>query len=105
MSLLLGHLMSLLIDEVYILDIKDMKYKRGLLKALNKVIWVQNDLFGRHYLACAEGREEGGNSSAEEAMGGEGRNGHGNERRGEEDRLGSIEEEKGGVRVLEREVR
>ena len=58
--------MSLLIDEVFMLEIRDVKYKRGLLKALNKIIWVQNDLFGRHYLACAEGREDGGNSSTEE---------------------------------------
>jgi hypothetical protein len=58
--------MSLLIDEVFMLEIRDVKYKRGLLKALNKVLWVQNDLFGRHYLACAEGREDGGSSSTEE---------------------------------------
>ncbi len=61
--------MSLLIDEVYMLEIRDTKYKRGLLKALNKIIWVQNDLFGRHYLACAEGKEDGGSSGGEEGFG------------------------------------
>lgn len=69
--------MSLLIDEVYMLEIRDVKYRCRLLKALNKVIWVQNDLFGRHYLACAEGREEGGSSSAEEGLEGESRDGNG----------------------------
>ena len=59
MSLLLGHLMSLLIDEILMMEGLDRKFKRGLLKAVNKMLWVQNDLFGRHYLACAEGREDG----------------------------------------------
>ena len=49
MGLLLGYLINLLIDEVSTLSIEETR-KRTLLKALNKVIWVQNDLFGMHYI-------------------------------------------------------
>lgn len=44
------------------------RYKRGLLKALNKVIWVQNDLFARHYLAFANNM--GGMGSEKSSDGG-----------------------------------
>lgn len=84
--------MSLLIDEVMIMEVRDMTYKRSLLKALNKIVWVQNDLFGRHYLACAKGREEGSGSSAEEGEADT------RERRGDErddrERLRGIDEER-----------
>ena len=56
MSLLLAYLMNIIIDEVSILEVS-ATYKRSLLKALNKVIWVQNDLFGRHYVASTAMRE------------------------------------------------
>jgi hypothetical protein len=54
MALLLGYLLNLLIDEISILPIEE-RYKRGVLKAVTKVIFVQNDLFARQYLACAKG--------------------------------------------------
>jgi Protoglobin len=50
MGLLLAYLMNILIDEVSVLPIGETR-KRTLLKALNKVIWVQNDFFGRHYIS------------------------------------------------------
>jgi hypothetical protein len=53
MALLLGYLLNLLIDEISILPIEE-RYKRGVLKAVNKVLWVQNDLFARQYLLCAK---------------------------------------------------
>jgi len=55
MALLLGYLLNLLIDEISILHIEE-RYKRGVLKAVNKVLWVQNDLFARQYLLCAKGQ-------------------------------------------------
>jgi len=55
MALLLGYLLNLLIDEISILPIEE-KYKRGLLTAVNKVLWVQNDLFARQYSLCAKGQ-------------------------------------------------
>jgi hypothetical protein len=57
MALLLGYLLNLLIDEISILPIEE-RYKRSVLKAINKVLWVQNDLFARQYLLCA--RVQGG---------------------------------------------
>ena len=53
MALLLGYLFNLLIDEISILPIEE-RHKRSVLKAVNKVLWVQNDLFARHYLAHAK---------------------------------------------------
>jgi hypothetical protein len=53
MALLLGYLLNLLIGEISILPIEE-KYKRGLLKVINKVLWVQNDLFARQYSLCAK---------------------------------------------------
>ena len=67
MSLLLGYLLNLLIDEILVMPIEE-RYKRGLLKALNKVIWVQNDLFARHYLAFANNM--GGMGSEKSSDGG-----------------------------------
>jgi hypothetical protein len=55
MALLLGYLLNLLIDEISVLPIEE-RYKRGVLKAVNKVLWVQNDLFARQYLLCAKGQ-------------------------------------------------
>jgi hypothetical protein len=86
--------MSLLIYEVFMLEIRDVKYKRGLSKALNKIIWVKNDLFGRRYLACAEGREDAGDSSTDEGQEGDERGGDGDGGR-EGERLGVIEERVG----------
>ena len=64
---LLGHLMDTLVDEVSALSIGETR-KRTLLKALNKVIWVQNDLFARHYLAFANNM--GGMGSEKSSDGG-----------------------------------
>ena len=47
------------------------RYKRGLLKALNKVIWVQNDLFARRYLAFANSMGEVGSEESSDGGGSE----------------------------------
>jgi len=47
---LLGYLEHLLIDTICNTDTLDEKTKRGMLMAINKVFWIQNDFFTMHYL-------------------------------------------------------
>jgi len=47
---LLGFLEHLLIDVLWNADTIDEKTKRGILMAVNKFFWIQNDFFTMHYL-------------------------------------------------------
>ncbi len=47
---LLGYLEHILIDILYNTDCIDEKTKRGILMAVNKFFWIQNDFFTMHYL-------------------------------------------------------
>ncbi|CAF1997874.1 unnamed protein product [Rotaria magnacalcarata] len=46
---LLGYLEHLLIDVLCNADRVDEKSKRGMLMAINKLFWIQNDFFTMHY--------------------------------------------------------
>ncbi|KAF8416694.1 Protoglobin-domain-containing protein [Tirmania nivea] len=50
MSALLGYVFDILLDAVVNHPDLDNGTKAGVLRALNKVIWIQNDLFARHYV-------------------------------------------------------
>ncbi|RPB22033.1 hypothetical protein L211DRAFT_811313 [Terfezia boudieri ATCC MYA-4762] len=49
-SLLLGFVVDILLDAVVNHPDLDNGTKAGVLRAFNKVIWIQNDLFARHYV-------------------------------------------------------
>jgi len=51
MSVLLGYVVDIVIGAVMDMDAIDTVMKSRVLRALNKVIWIQNDLFARHYIA------------------------------------------------------
>jgi hypothetical protein len=48
---LLGYVLGVVIGATLEMDI-DLKMKGLVIKALNKVLWIQNDLFARHYIAA-----------------------------------------------------
>jgi len=50
MSALLGYVMDILLEAVINHPTLDSETKAGVLRAFNKVIWIQNDLFSRHYV-------------------------------------------------------
>lgn len=50
MSALLGYVVDIVIGAVMNMEEIDTAMKSRVLRALNKVIWVQNDLFARHYI-------------------------------------------------------
>jgi len=47
---LLGYVEHLLIDVLWNADNIDEQIKRGVLMAINKFFWIQNDFFTMHYL-------------------------------------------------------
>lgn len=49
---LLGYVLNVVIGATMGMDI-DTGTKTLVITALNKVLWVQNDLFARHYIAAA----------------------------------------------------
>jgi len=49
-GMLLGYVVDILLSAVLAADL-EITTKTAVLKAFNKVIWIQNDLFSRHYLA------------------------------------------------------
>ncbi|KAH7419145.1 Protoglobin-domain-containing protein [Cadophora sp. MPI-SDFR-AT-0126] len=51
MGALLGYVVDLVVAAVMDMDIIDSEIKSKVIRALNKVIWIQNDLMARHYLA------------------------------------------------------
>jgi hypothetical protein len=50
MSVLLGYVVDIVIGAVMDMDVIDTQMKSKVIRALNKVIWIQNDLFARHYI-------------------------------------------------------
>ncbi|KAF8463280.1 Protoglobin-domain-containing protein [Kalaharituber pfeilii] len=50
MSILLGYVEDILVDTVVKHPDLDDDTKAGVLRAFNKVLWIQNDLFSRHYV-------------------------------------------------------
>ena len=50
MGALLGYVIDIVIGAVMEMNEIDNKMKGRVLRALNKVLWIQNDLFARHYL-------------------------------------------------------
>lgn len=49
MSALLGYVVDIVLETVVKHPDLDNETKAGVLRALNKVIWIQNDLFQRHF--------------------------------------------------------
>ena len=58
MSALLGHVISVVVGAVMDMDI-DNETKKKAIVGLNKVLWIQNDLFARHYISEPVGSGEG----------------------------------------------
>ncbi|GLB43772.1 putative protoglobin [Lyophyllum shimeji] len=53
-AILLGYVEEILIATITAhLDL-DLEAKQAVLRAFNKIIWIQNDLFARHYIPDAE---------------------------------------------------
>ncbi len=50
MGALLGHVMSVVVSAVMDMDDVPNPAKKAVIVALNKVLWIQNDLFARHYI-------------------------------------------------------
>jgi len=59
MSALLGYVVDILVGAVMEMGIEN-SMKSRVIRALNKVVWIQNDLFARHYLPKSgkEGEEK-----------------------------------------------
>ncbi|KAG7441124.1 uncharacterized protein BT62DRAFT_551174 [Guyanagaster necrorhizus] len=49
-GLLLGLVEDMLVDAVILHPDIDLKTKHAVCRAVNKLIWIQNDLFARHYV-------------------------------------------------------
>jgi len=58
MGLLLGYVVDIVVGAVIDMDEIDVQMKGRVIRALNKVVWIQNDLFVRHYLPGEEGVAE-----------------------------------------------
>ena len=50
MGALLGYVVDIVVGAVMELDVIDTQMKSRVIRALNKVVWIQNDLFARHYI-------------------------------------------------------
>jgi len=59
MGLLLGFVIDVVVCALMTMDKVDNTMKSRVMRALNKVIWMQNDLFARHYIPAAGGEEDG----------------------------------------------
>ncbi|RXW23745.1 hypothetical protein EST38_g2126 [Candolleomyces aberdarensis] len=53
-GILLGYVEDIVVNAVLTHPDLDNETKTVVLRALNKIVWIQNDLFARHYLAEAE---------------------------------------------------
>jgi len=51
---LLGYVVSVVVGAVMAMDDVPNDAKSKVILALNKVVWIQNDLFARHYIAPVE---------------------------------------------------
>ncbi|KAG4426304.1 hypothetical protein IFR04_000487 [Cadophora malorum] len=58
MGALLGYVVDIVVGAVMSMDVIDNEMKCKVIRALNKVVWIQNDLMARHYLV--KNGEEGG---------------------------------------------
>jgi len=54
MGALLGYVVDIVVGAVMGMDEVDNVMKGRVIRALNKVVWIQNDLFARHYLRDPE---------------------------------------------------
>jgi Protoglobin len=50
MGALLGYVVDIVVGAVMEMDEIDNLMKSRVIRALNKVVWIQNDLFARHYI-------------------------------------------------------
>jgi len=50
MGALLGYVIDIVVGAVMEMDVIDNKMKSTVIRAFNKVLWIQNDLFARHYI-------------------------------------------------------
>lgn len=50
MGILLGYVVDIVVGAVMDMDVIDNQMKSKVIRALNKVVWIQNDLFARHYI-------------------------------------------------------
>ncbi|RDL39641.1 Uncharacterized protein BP5553_03981 [Venustampulla echinocandica] len=64
MGALLGYVQDILIDAVMDMDI-DLATKSNVLRALNKMLWIQNDLFARHYIPSEKAEERQGENGVD----------------------------------------
>lgn len=55
MGALLGYVIDIVIGAVLDMEEIDLKLKSRVLRAFNKVLWIQNDLMARHYLEAESG--------------------------------------------------
>jgi hypothetical protein len=50
-NVLLGYDMDIIVGAVMDMNVIDTQMKSRVIRALNKVLWIQNDLFSRHYIS------------------------------------------------------
>jgi len=55
MGVLLGYVVDIVVGAVMNMKGVDLVMKERVIRALNKVVWIQNDLFAWHYLPDVEG--------------------------------------------------
>ena len=51
MGALLGYVVDIVVGAVMEMDVIDTQMKSRVIRALNKVVWIQSDLFARHYIS------------------------------------------------------
>jgi len=51
MGALLGYVVDIVVGAVMEMNVIDTQMKSRVIRALNKVVWIQNDLFARHYIS------------------------------------------------------
>lgn len=54
MGALLGYVVDIVVGAVMEMNKIDNVMKSRVIRALNKVVWIQNDLFARHYIGKVE---------------------------------------------------
>jgi Protoglobin len=54
MGALLGYVVDIVVGAVMEMSEIDNVMKSRVIRALNKVVWIQNDLFARHYVGQVE---------------------------------------------------
>jgi hypothetical protein len=73
MGLLLGWVENALVDIVMAVEGMELETKIKVVRALNKLIWIQNDLFSRHYVEKSaeahEAEQQAGEKVEEKANG------------------------------------